>query len=63
MSNITIKENNNVYSDGSYIGSICYKSYGGHWTAYLATTTGDEVIGQYKTDVLAAEAVGEAANG
>ncbi|NEZ63029.1 hypothetical protein D0962_09585 [Leptolyngbyaceae cyanobacterium CCMR0082] len=60
MSNIKIDKSNNVYSGGDYIGSVCYKLQG-HWTAYLATTTGDEVVGQYDTDVLAAVAVGEAA--
>ncbi|MDV3349943.1 hypothetical protein QGP82_14655 [Leptothoe sp. LEGE 181152] len=47
---------NDVYSDGEYIGSVCRKPQG-HWTAYLATTTGDEIVGQYDTDVLAAEAL------
>lgn len=61
--NILAINRNDVYVGPKYIGSICRKPYSkkGHWTAYLATTTGDEVIGQYDTDVLAAEAVGKAA--
>ncbi|EKU99688.1 hypothetical protein Lepto7375DRAFT_1756 [Leptolyngbya sp. PCC 7375] len=58
--NILAIKDNDVYYGTKYIGSVCYKPQG-HWTAYLATNTGDEVVGQYKTDVLAAEAVGEAA--
>lgn len=59
MSNIKIDKSNDVYSDGDYIGSICYKPQG-HWTAYLATDLGDEVVGQYPTDKAAAAAVGKA---
>lgn len=58
-SNIEIKDNGDIYSSGDCIGSICYKPQG-HWTAYLATDDGDEVIGQYPTDQAAAEAVDKA---
>lgn len=59
MSNITIQGNNVYDSDGDYIGSVCYKPQG-HWTAYLATDAGDEVVGQYSTKESAAEAVDKA---
>lgn len=61
--NILAIQGNDVYYGPKCIGSICYKPYSkkGHWTAYLATDLGDEIVGQHKTDVLAAEAVGKAA--
>ena len=53
-------DGNNVYdADGDYIGSVCYKPQG-HWTAYLATGTGDEVVGQFPAKRAAAEAVDKA---
>ena len=60
MSSITIDSSNNVYDgDGNYIGSVCYKPQG-HWTAYLETDHGDEVVGQYPDRQAAAEAVDKA---
>lgn len=53
-------DGNNVYDiDGDYIGSVCRKPQG-HWTAYLATDAGDEVVGQCPTMEAAAEAVDKA---
>ena len=56
----TIDNSNNVHdADGDCIGSVCYKPQG-HWTAYVATDLGDEVVGQYPTKESAAEAVDKA---
>ena len=52
---ITVK-NNEVYFAGERIGGVCYKPKG-HWTAYVATPTGDEVVGQYPSQDAAAVAV------
>ena len=57
--NFSINGNNVCDADGNYIGSVCYKPQG-HWTAYLATGTGDEVVGQCPTREAAAEAVDKA---
>lgn len=61
MSNFTIQGNNVYDIDGDYIGSVCRKPQG-HWTAYLATDSGDEVVGQCETKGLAAQAVDTAYN-
>ncbi|NEZ67878.1 hypothetical protein D0962_34870 [Leptolyngbyaceae cyanobacterium CCMR0082] len=58
--NVLAIQGNDVYYGPKYIGSVCRKPQG-HWTAYLATNNGDEIVGQYDTDKAAAEAVGEAA--
>ena len=55
----TIQGNNVHDIDGDCVGSVCYKPQG-HWTAYLATESGDEVVGQYPTKEAAAEAVDKA---
>lgn len=52
---ITIK-NNEVYFAGERIGGVCYKPQG-HWTAYVATPTGDEVVGQHPSQGEAAVAI------
>ncbi|ESA38495.1 hypothetical protein N836_31640 [Leptolyngbya sp. Heron Island J] len=46
---LEIFDNGDVHCNGSYIGSVCYKSHSGRWTAYLATENGDLPIGQYPT--------------
>ena len=53
---ITVHDNGDVLFAGERIGGVCYKPQG-HWTAYVTTPTGDEVVGQYASQGEAAVAV------